>query len=138
MASRKLEDCDNAMAAAGQLLRNSARLAGIEILITCTYRSDEEQQKLYRQGRTEPGSIVTHAQAGQSLHNCMIGDKPASRAIDVVPVINGKLIWGTQGHYRPIWEKVARIGKECGLIWGGDWEGKKCDFAHFELPPEKG
>jgi hypothetical protein len=27
---------------------------------------------------------------------------------------------------------MGRIGKECGLVWGGDWKKIK-DMPHFEL-----
>lgn len=33
------------------------------------YRSVEEQNGLFAQGRTKPGKIVTNAKGGQSLHN---------------------------------------------------------------------
>ncbi|WP_248484122.1 M15 family metallopeptidase domain-containing protein [Tepidibacter aestuarii] len=32
---------------------------GIEVLIYCTYRSIEEQNKLYAKGRTVPGNKIT-------------------------------------------------------------------------------
>jgi hypothetical protein len=31
-----------------------------DLIITCTWRSEEEQHRLYKQGRTEPGKIVTN------------------------------------------------------------------------------
>ena len=34
-----------------------------------TYRSFDEQNHLYAQGRTKPGKIVTYAKGGQSYHN---------------------------------------------------------------------
>src|SRR5574343_1544593 len=46
--------------------------------LTCVYRSNEEQDALYAQGRTTKGKIVTNAKAGQSKHNF----KP-SKAFDI-------------------------------------------------------
>lgn len=41
----------------------------IFVQITSGYRSFAEQNKLYAQGRTAPGKIVTNAKGGQSNHN---------------------------------------------------------------------
>ena len=42
-----------------------ARDAGIDLIVTCTSRTLEEQTALYAQGRTLPGRIVTYAKAGE-------------------------------------------------------------------------
>ena len=106
---------------------------GIELLITCTYRSGAEQTELYAQGRTTPGKIITNARAGQSAHNVMNGGNPSSKAYDVVPLRNGKPVWGTEGADGELWRKVGQIGKALGLEWAGDWKWK--EFPHFQ---EKG
>ena len=64
----------------------------IKLRITDGYRSIQEQNALYAQGRTTPGKIVTHARGGQSLHNY-------GKAFDVVQMKNGV----------PIWEKLLKI-----------------------------
>lgn len=56
-------------------------------ILTCTHRSNEEQNDLYAQGRTKPGKIVTNAKAGQSPHNFL----PA-RAFDIAFVKPGNLL----------------------------------------------
>lgn len=43
--------------------------AGRDYFAISGYRSVEAQDKLYRQGRTEPGPIVTRARGGSSMHN---------------------------------------------------------------------
>lgn len=48
-------------------------------------RSLEEQAKLYNQGRTTPGPIVTKAKPGTSMHNY-------GYAVDVYPIIDGKVV----------------------------------------------
>lgn len=48
------------------------------ILVLHGYRSIEEQNALYAQGRTAPGKRVTNAKGGQSAHNF-------GMAIDVAP-----------------------------------------------------
>lgn len=49
-------------------------------------------------------------------------------AVDFVPMRNGLLWWTAPV---TIWEEMGRIGKSCGLKWGGDWKNKDC--PHFEV-----
>lgn len=97
---------------------------GIDILVTCTLRTNEEQAALYAQGRTTPGIVVTHAKAGQSAHNYGL-------AIDVVPIVNGKPDW-IGAH--PIWQQVGRLGQAAGLEWAGGPDYPFHELAHFQLP----
>ncbi len=101
---------------------------GIDILITCTHRTDQEQEELYAQGRTKPGKIVTNAKAGQSKHNNYLDGVPASLAVDVVPMRGGKPVWESDD---PIWLRVGEIGEACGLEWAGRWLKFK-EYPHFE------
>jgi peptidoglycan L-alanyl-D-glutamate endopeptidase CwlK len=92
--------------------------------LTATYRSGEEQNRLYSKGRSAGGSIVTNAKAGDSLHNYF----PAL-AFDVVFVDNrGRQLWDWKWY-----ELFAQIMKGMGMAWGGDWKSVK-DGAHFEPP----
>ncbi len=97
---------------------------GIDIIITSTYRDNESQNALYAQGRTTTGKIVTNAKAGQSMHNYKC-------AFDVVPVRNGKPVWGTSGEDGKLWAQVGAIGEACGLEWAGRWVKFK-ELAHFQ------
>lgn len=120
--------------------------AGLDVLITTTYRSDSEQAALYAQGRTAKGRIVTNAKPGQSSHNYTVNGRPASLAIDVVPLRHGKCVWGTRGDGidgdptdddtddLELWQRVAAIAKKNGLKWYGDPGSKFKEMAHFELP----
>lgn len=97
-----------------------AKLAGIDFVITSVYRSTEEQNAIYAQGRTKPGAIVTNAKGGQSFHNWKV-------AFDIVPVIAGKAIWNDNA----LWSKLGQIGSSVGLEWGGSWSNFK-DLPHFQ------
>jgi peptidoglycan L-alanyl-D-glutamate endopeptidase CwlK len=99
--------------------------AGIDLLVTCTFRDREEQATLYALGRTVPGKKVTNAKAGQSFHNYGL-------AYDVVPMRLGKPVWGTTGADLLLWQKVGELGKEAGLEWAGEWVGFK-EFPHFQF-----
>jgi peptidoglycan L-alanyl-D-glutamate endopeptidase CwlK len=96
--------------------------AGIDLLITSTYRDHESQNALYAQGRTKPGDIVTNAKGGQSYHQFRV-------AFDVVPLRNGKCVWDAKD---PAWLKVGEIGESVGLEWGGRWTGRLRDRPHFQ------
>lgn len=96
---------------------------GIYVQITSGYRSFAEQNKLYAQGRTAPGKIVTNAKGGQSNHNYGL-------AIDYVLLSadGKKALWTVNEK----WRRVAQIGKSLGFSWGGDWKSFK-DYPHLEM-----
>ncbi len=119
--SRKLEDLLPQVRTRVEAFLKAADEAGIDLLVTSTYRDNASQDALYAQGRTRPGRIVTNAKAGQSFHNYRC-------AVDVVPVRNGKPVWDSKD---PVWQTVGRLGKAAGLEWAGDWKRFK-EFPHFQ------
>jgi peptidoglycan L-alanyl-D-glutamate endopeptidase CwlK len=93
--------------------------------ITCTYRSNEEQNQLYALGRTVKGKIVTNAKAGQSRHNSL-----PSKAFDIAFIgIDKKLNWANK-HFKNFADIVKEV--DASIIWGGDFRTLK-DSPHFEL-----
>lgn len=94
---------------------------GFNVTIFQGFRSFEEQDALYAQGRTKPGAIVTNARGGYSFHNYGV-------AVDVVFVVNGKPSWDNS---HP-WGRLGRIGKLHGFEWGGDWTDFP-DRPHLQL-----
>ena len=131
--SRSLNDLHPAMQPLAAEFLNNCKAAGIDLLVTCTWRSAAEQDALYAQGRTTPGAIVTRAKAGQSKHNHTLAGRPASLALDVVPLRLGKPVWAASD---AIWQDVGRIGKACGLEWAGEWKRMR-EFPHFQHPNSK-
>lgn len=107
-------------AKAKEFIIRAEKELGIKLRVVSALRTWAEQDKLYAQGRTTPGNIVTKAKGGESLHNFGL-------AIDVVEIKNGKAIWNN-----PNWNRIAGLGKEIGFKWGGDWESFK-DKPHFEI-----
>jgi peptidoglycan L-alanyl-D-glutamate endopeptidase CwlK len=85
------------------------------------HRTYAQQADLYAQGRSRPGSIVTHARPGFSNHNFAL-------AYDIGIFAEGKYL-GSSGLY----SLAGEIGKELGLVWGGDWKSF-ADPPHFEFP----
>jgi peptidoglycan L-alanyl-D-glutamate endopeptidase CwlK len=103
---------------------SSCALAGLDVLVTCTFRTDAEQTALFAQGRTVPGKIVTRAKAGQSAHQYGL-------AIDIVPMVNGKPDWDGGD---PIWAQIGDLGQQAGLQWLGALGSSFPEKPHFQLP----
>ena len=134
MPSRQISDlCERLQPIAVQFLAlcngdATFRAAGVEAFISCTYRSNEEQDRVYAQGRTEPGKTVTNAKGGQSPHNCTQDGLPASRAFDIALryVGSNNLLWDA---HSPVWRRAVAIGEGLGLESGSRWS----DWPHFQI-----
>ncbi len=86
----------------------TANLYGYTLRITSGFRSLDEQDQIYSQGRVENGSIVSWAVPGKSMHNY-------GYAVDVVDRWRG---------YYVNWKRLGRIANFCGL--------EQVDDPHFE------
>ena len=121
MASRSLDDLLPVVKRKAEEFRKLCADQGMDILIYCTYRSPEEQNGLYAQGRTKPGKIVTNARGGESFHNY-------GCAFDFVPLVTGKPAWSDTNLYR----KAGVIAESVGLEWAGRWTGSLRETAHCQ------
>jgi len=100
---------------------------GILIRVTQGLRTVAEQDALYAQGRTKPGSIVTNCPGGHSYHNFGL-------AVDCCPSTHGpdqpfEPDWN-ESH--PAWKAMVKAGESVGLNCGADWQHFK-DVPHFQL-----
>lgn len=120
ITSRDLKDLLPRTAAKVANMISHCKEAGIDLLVTATYRDDEAQDALFAQGRTLMGKRVTNVRGGDSFHNYRV-------ATDVVPIINGKCVWDDL----TLWARVGAIGTQCGLEWGGYWKSFP-DKPHFQ------
>ena len=103
-------------------LLEQCEAAGIPCDVVQSTRTMSEQERIYAQGRTAPGNVVSNAKPGDSYHNYGL-------AVDIVPRVYRSLpSWNPSG---PLWARVGEIGKNIGLEWGGDWSSK--DLPHFQL-----
>lgn len=123
-ASAELAECLCIMA-------NQLHEKKIIVLITSIYRSNKKQQEYYEQGRSKPGRIITQAKPGTSAHNREENGKPASDAVDVAPIIDGKASWKTDGEGKSIWYTINDAAQIAGLRWGHDTYGMTYDWCHF-------
>ena len=100
------------------------RIEGIDARVGSTFRSYEAQDALYAQGRDgNPGSIVTRAQGGQSMHNFGL-----AYDLNIYDENGDYLTSGDDWRY----SRAGEIGQSMGLEWGGAWTSFK-DVPHFEL-----
>jgi peptidoglycan L-alanyl-D-glutamate endopeptidase CwlK len=136
MASRDLRKLHYALQPLAERFLFDLKSDNIDIIVTCTYRSNDEQNALYEQGRSAPGHILTNAKGGQSEHNFTINGVPASKAFDIVPIVNGKCDWYSKSK---TWAKISEIWSN-GYHSNGfflDWYGRDGaefpEFAHFCL-----
>jgi peptidoglycan L-alanyl-D-glutamate endopeptidase CwlK len=104
-----------------------ARARGIEVQVTSTLRTCEEQNAIYAQGRTEPGPVISGASGCRSWHTW-------GRAFDVLikddSQPNGLVMDGMDHRY----DELGDIGKQLGMRWGGDFSWGR-DAGHFEYHP---
>ena len=113
--SRAIADLHPKVAKLCEQFIYECRKAGIDVLITSTFRDNEMQAKLYAQGRTRAGPIVTNARPGQSFHNYRL-------AFDFVPIKNGKAQWQSA----VLFKKCRQIGEKLGL------KGLSFENAHLQ------
>jgi peptidoglycan L-alanyl-D-glutamate endopeptidase CwlK len=118
--SRSLVDLNPKVADLCRQFIEHCAAAGIDVLITSTYRDNESQDALYALGRTQAGARVTNARGGQSWHNYGV-------AFDFVPIVHGKAVYSDTRAF----ERCGVIAESIGLEWAGRWTGFK-EMAHCQ------
>jgi peptidoglycan L-alanyl-D-glutamate endopeptidase CwlK len=123
--SNRVEDLEPVTRAKCEAFLTACTQQGLAVRITHTFRTMDEQQHLWMQGRLLPGPIVTNAKAGSSAHNWR-------KAFDVC--FNGATLAECYPPHSDVrWTRVGEIGEGLGLAWGGRWNTIK-DLPHFEDP----
>lgn len=93
----------------------------LPVLWTDGMRTRAEQDALYAQGRTAPGTIVTNVRYPDSLHNWGV-------AVDFCRNVKGREYDDADNFFF----RVAFVAKAYGLDWGGDWTSFR-DKPHLQL-----
>jgi len=95
----------------------------IPIHITCGYRSTQEQETIYKYGRSIPGPLLTINRPGYSAHNYKL-------ALDFCFYFDGQMktwydVQGTD-YWKWMWMKTVKKwraeGWESGFFWDYNWE----------------
>lgn len=105
---------------------------GIAIKIGECYRTVDEQNALYAQGRTKPGSIVTNAK-GTSYSSQHQWGIAMDFFLDMDIDGDGKKSDDAFNNRKSTFNKVGKLAKSIGLGWGGDWTSP-VDLPHVYLP----
>jgi peptidoglycan L-alanyl-D-glutamate endopeptidase CwlK len=149
MASRKISDLKLEFAKKIYQLEDNCAKRGINILFYCTYRSAEEQAKLFRRGRSyeeikekkqyfinmnipeiseiiesvgpQRGEIITNAAPFESWHQY-------GEAVDGVPLEAGKVMWNDIEKYNIYGEEAIKLN----LTWAGNWISFK-EYPHIQF-----
>lgn len=126
MASRSIDALSPVVRAMALAFVDECRACGLDVMIYCTLRTNEEQNDLYRLGRDLPGAVLTNARGGESLHNPDTNGE--AWAFDAVPVKAGKPLWGDAARV----QLMGECGEAVGLEWAGRWSGKFRERVHFQ------
>src|SRR3954468_17902503 len=111
---------DAALVGKTKAIIRTAKAEGFNLLVAEAFREIAYQNKLYAQGRTTKGKIVTNAKGLQSKH-CQ------GKAIDLVFIVDGAVSWDWKLYnHLGVWARMS------GLIWGGDFKSIK-DGDHIEV-----
>lgn len=116
-----------------KVMNEAIKNSPIDFIITDGIRSTEEQRKLYNQGRTTPGKIVTNADGVNNKSNHQVKTDGYGYAVDLYPFYNGSAQLNDAKSLKVISDHIKSVAKELGVNvqWGGDWKFK--DYPHFEL-----
>ena len=106
-------------------VQQAMAILGHPMRVVSGYRTTEEQQKLYAQGRTVTGRKVTNVDGVRTKSQHQKG-----RAVDLTFLDElGRISWA---EHHP-WDTYGACARAAGLKWGGDWKSFK-DRPHVELP----
>lgn len=143
--STRLEDLDVRVMFMAQAGIAVMKQHGIQHVVTSTLRTADEQAALFAQGRKPLDEVnalrawakmrpIEEAENKHPVTNCdgvkFKSRHQSGRAIDIVPMSPfGSPEWPPAED--PRWEKIARVMKEQGFRWGGDWVNQ--DLPHYEV-----
>lgn len=112
----ELSKLESTTAGLARMVIEASRSAGWPVIILPLggRRTQQDQRRLYSQGRTAPGPIVTHTLTSRHL---------SGQAFDL------DLYGYPRSAALPLLRHLGAWWKSQGLRWGGDWG----DYGHFEL-----
>lgn len=117
-----------------KVVARAAELSSVGFDVIEGVRTKERQAKLYAQGRTEAGQIVTWTLTSNHFVNAKTG---YGHAVDILP----KTGWNNLAGFDTVATAMFQAASELGvkIRWGADWDkdGKyrekgETDSPHFE------
>lgn len=121
------------------LAMEDIKKAGVTGVVFETYRTQERQNYLYCQGRTVNECVSAGIKRDFAVKYCtpnkgeitwtLKSQHTLNKAVDVVPIINGKLTWDHNAEEQlKIVSTMAAYGFECGTNWE-----KNRDSCHYQV-----
>lgn len=107
---------------------------GHPMMVTDGVRSTEAQQRLYAQGRTAPGKIVTFADGVTKKSNHQAKADGFGHAVDCCFLvdIDGDGPDDPSWAMTHPWSLYGAMARTLGLRWGGDFVSLR-DYPHVEM-----
>jgi peptidoglycan L-alanyl-D-glutamate endopeptidase CwlK len=116
-----------------RVIRRAAELTTVPFAVVSGNRTAAEQARLYSQGRSRPGLVVTWVDGVRTKSNHQGGAAIDFSAVDDKgkPTNHLKHTWSTD-YYKPIADVILAAGEELGIpvewpLW------RKGDFGHIQL-----
>jgi peptidoglycan L-alanyl-D-glutamate endopeptidase CwlK len=134
----KIENLNPEVAEKAKLLIEKCKDQDIDIVITSTLRTKDEQEALYAQGRSSLFNVnELRKKAGMSpireydnmnkVSWTLKSKHLSGNAFDIAVKVNGKITYNRIDLYK----QVAKIGESIGLKPGANF--KTPDYPHFEI-----
>ena len=117
-----------------KFFRELIKISPYDFSITQGIRTAVEQNKLYQQGRTMPGKIVTNCDGYKIKSNHQTKDDGLGHAGDIAVLLNNKITW-EEKYYKEVAMTARILMQKYNVEWGGDWKNFK-DLPHFEYKGE--
>lgn len=145
MASRRIEDLHPIVADKCKALINLCADKGINLIVTSTLRTPEEQLAYYSQGRKTLETVnelreeaglppITEKENSKIITKLQTSIHQFGCAFDIAIVKDNKVIWDVKVNINnndiPDYEEIGKLGEYLGLVWGGRFKFKDC--VHFE------
>lgn len=113
------------------------KVSPYDFKILAGVRTPEEQNKLYQQGRTTKGPIVTKVDGYKVKSNHQPKFDGYGYAVDIGVIVNGeyKGNWKDFHYYQDIYDTAKKTGllDKYGIEWGGNcWKTFK-DAPHWQI-----
>jgi peptidoglycan L-alanyl-D-glutamate endopeptidase CwlK len=132
-SKRSLDNLKGIHPSLARVMNEAIKETPVDFTITGGVRTDEEQQKLYAQGRTAPGNIVTYTDGIVKKSNHQPKEDGYGYAVDLYPYMNGTVQLNNVPAMKTIAYHIRKTAERLGIAveWGGDW--KMRDYPHYEL-----
>lgn len=130
-------------------MKELIKISPYDFKITAGARTAEEQNKIYQQGRTVPGYIITYVDGYKKLSNHQLKYDGLGYAVDIGVLIKEKVIqnqkeiekvvykgsWKDFHYYKKIYDTAKNAGllEKYNIEWGGNCWKSFIDAPHWQI-----